>query len=204
MGTSGTARRANFSYSGIVVNAASAALFLYISGHGAAIFRDGLRLALISFLLSAALWAQIDFIAMVINTTATMTCQVALIFTTFFDQLGRFSIEQYLLWAIHSGDAATGWQRFLMQSAIGLRFVLGMVFVGLSRPQFDPVCVPISSVLPIAILVVALDAAIIAGLAIQSFSSGKVREVREGQPGAVRSKSILLVIVGMAIWTAVG
>lgn len=189
--------------SGIIVNAASAALFLYIRGHGSAIFRDGPRLVLITFLLSAALWAQIDFITTVVDTTATTSCQVGIIFTTFFDQLARFSIEQYLLWAINSGTKS-GLQQILPQALLGVRFVLGMVFVGFSRPLFDPVCVPHSSVLPLAILVVALDAVIIAGLAGLAFSAGLVTDVRENRAGAARSKSILLVIVGSAIWTAVG
>ncbi len=188
--------------SGIVVNSASAALFLCINGHGSAIFRDGLRLALITFLLSGALWAQVDFVLSAIDMTTIMPCQIGILFTTFFDQVARFSIEQHTLWAINSGSKS-GVQHMLVQALLGVRFVLGMVFVGFSRPQFNPVCVPVSSVLPVAVIVVALDAVIIAALAIRAFSAGLVKEVRQNEPGSLRSKSILLVIVGFAIWTAV-
>ena len=196
------AGEANISNSGFVVNAASAALFLYINGHGSSIFRDGQRLVLITFLLSAALWAQVDFITTVIDARATMSCQIGIIFNTLFDQLARFSIEQYLLWAINSGTKP-GASQMIMQTIVGGRFVLGMVFVGLSRPLADPICLPRSSVLPVAIVVVAVDAAIILSLTWMAFSAGLVRHVRGHEEAAPRSKSILLVILGFAIWTGV-
>ncbi|KAJ9151418.1 hypothetical protein NKR23_g3241 [Pleurostoma richardsiae] len=184
---------------GIVVNAASAALFLNVKGQGPAL-RDGLRLVLITFFLSSALWAQVDFITTLINTDATSSCQIAIVFTTLFDQLARFSIEQCLLWAINGGAGASTGQ-MIAQGLVAARFILGGVFVGLSRPQFKPVCVPTSSVLPVAIVVVALDAVIIATLAGRAFSVGIVKSVRENGPESGRGKAILLVIVGVAVWT---
>ena len=185
-----------------MVNAASAALFLYINGHGSSIFRDGQRLVLITFLLSAALWAQVDFITTVIDAKATMSCQIGIIFTTLFDQLARFSIEQYLLWAINTGTKP-GAQQMIAQLLLGGRFALGMVFVGLSRPLADPVCLARSSVLPVAIVLIAVDAVIILTLTWLAFSAGLVRHVRGQETEAPRSKSILLVILGFTIWTAV-
>ena len=131
-----------------------------------------------------------------------MSCQIGIIFNTLFDQLARFSIEQYLLWAINSG-AKAGAQQMVMQVVLGGRLVVGMVFVGLSRPLADPICLPRSSVLPVAIVVIALDAALILGLAWLAISAGFLRHIRGHEQEAPRSKSILLVIVGFAIWTAV-
>lgn len=91
----------------------------------------------------------------------------------------------------------------MLQAGIAGRFVLGAVFVGFSRPQFNPACVPRSSMLPVAIVVVAMDAVLVTALAITAFTSGVVREVRGGRAGSGRSKSILLVIIAFAIWTAV-
>ncbi|EFX01535.1 hypothetical protein CMQ_6477 [Grosmannia clavigera kw1407] len=186
---------------GIVVNAASAALFLHASSHGNSIFRDGQRLVLAVFFLSAALWAQTDFISIAINTTATGSCQVGVIISTFFDQLGRFSIEQYLLWTINNG-AKAGVQQMISQVLVAIRFVLGAVFIGLSRPYFDPVCVPTTSVFAVGIIVVALDAFIVVLLAIRAINSNSATEVRAGQSSSGRSNAVLLVIATFAVWTA--
>jgi hypothetical protein len=186
-----------------VVNAASAALLLFTRGHGSSIFRDGLRLVLITFLLASALWAQIDFITTVIDTkSGTMSCQVGLIFSTFFDQLGRFAMEQYLLWAmVTPGKSSAG--GMITQVLIATRFVVGGVFVGFTRPQVDAFCVARSSVMPVALTIVALDAVIIASLAARALMTGLVADVREGKASSPRSKCILSVMVGFVIWTAV-
>lgn len=186
-----------------MVNAASAALFLHVSGNGSAIFKDGLRLVLITFLLSAALWAQVAFIATVIDTTTnSMPCQVGVIFSTLFDQLGRFAVEQYLLWAMNTGGKMSI-AELLPQLLVVARFVVGMVFVGFSRTQVEPVCVATSSVLPVAIVVIALDGVLIAIFAARAFMTGLVSDVQANNSSASRSKSVLLVMVGFAIWTGV-
>ncbi|KAH8904441.1 hypothetical protein BR93DRAFT_970966 [Coniochaeta sp. PMI_546] len=187
---------------GIVVNAASAALFLFTRGHGSSIFRDGLRLVLITFLLTSALWAQIDFITTVIDTTSgTMSCQVGLIFSTLFDQLGRFAMEQYLLWAmVTPGKTSAG--GMISQIFIAARFIAGGVFVGFTRPQVDTFCVATSSVMPVAITVIALDGLVITSLAARAFMTGLVADAQEGKASSSRSKAILFVMVGFVIWTA--
>lgn len=186
-----------------MVNAASAALFLFTRGHGSSIFRDGLRLVLITFLLTSALWAQIDFITTVIDTTSgTMSCQVGLIFSTLFDQLGRFAMEQYLLWAmVTPGKTSAG--GMISQIFIAARFIAGGVFVGFTRPQVDTFCVASSSVMPVAITVIALDGLVIASLAARAFMTGLVADAQEGKASSSRSKAILFVMVGFVIWTAV-
>lgn len=186
-----------------MVNAASAALFLHISGHGTAIFRDGLRLVLILFLLSSALWAQVAFIATVLDTTSsTMPCRVGIIFSTLFDQIGRFAVEQYLLWAMNTGGRMSVAQ-LIPQVLVVVRFVAGMVFVGYTRPQTDTVCVATSSALPTSIVVIALDGVLIAVFVARAFMTRLVADVQANNSSAARSKSVLLVLVGFAIWTGV-
>jgi hypothetical protein len=190
-------------HSGIVVNAASAALFLFTRGHGSSIFRDGLRLVLITFLLTSALWAQIDFITTVIDTTSgTMSCQIGLIFSTLFDQMGRFAMEQYLLWAmVTPGKSSAG--GMITQVFIAARFVMGGVFVGFTRPQVDTFCVARSDLMPVALTVIALDGVIIASLAARALMTGLVADAHEGRASSSRSKCILFVMGGFVIWTAV-
>lgn len=187
----------------MVVNAASAALFLFSRGRGSSIFRDGPRLVLITFLLMSALWAFIDFITTVIDTTnGTTGCQVGVIFATLFDQMGRFAMEQYLLWVmVTPGKLSAG--NKVTQALIAARFVVGGVFVGFTRPQVDTFCVARSSVLPVAIVVIVLDGLIIASLAVGAFTSGLVADAREGKASSPRSKCILFVMAGFVIWTAV-
>ncbi|KAI8151216.1 hypothetical protein K4K54_011833 [Colletotrichum sp. SAR 10_86] len=186
---------------GIVLNAASAAVFLFAKGHGSKIFRDGLRLVLITFLASAALWAQIDFAALTIDPTAISGCQVAVIFTTIFDQLARFAIEQYLLWAINSNaKAPTG--AIIPQAVIGTRFVLGAVFVGFQKPQIATVCVSKTDVLPIGVVIMVTDFLIIGMLAFRASSLGLIAEAKSGQAGAQGKKAVLWIMGGHGAWTA--
>ncbi|KAF9876025.1 hypothetical protein CkaCkLH20_06471 [Colletotrichum karsti] len=186
---------------GIVLNAASAAVFLFAKGHGSKIFRDGLRLVLITFLASAALWAQIDFAALTIDPTAISGCQVAVIFATIFDQLARFAIEQYLLWAINS-NAKTPTGAMIPQAVIGTRFILGAVFVGFQKPQIATVCVSKTDVLPIGVVIMITDFLIIGMLAFRANSLGLITEARSGRPSSQNKKAVLWTMVGFAVWTA--
>lgn len=190
--------------SGAIVNAASAAVFLYIKGNGSSIFRDGLRLVLITFLLSSALWAQIDFITTLIDIqTSSSPCQIGIIFATIFDQLARFSVEQYLLWAMNSSLSKFSVGQLIPQVLIWARFVAGAVFVGFTRPQVDSFCVATSSMLPVAIVVIVLDLLIILLLAFRAISTGLVADIQRGKSDAGRSKMVTLVMLGFTIWTAV-
>jgi hypothetical protein len=146
------------------------------------------------FLFLAALWALIDFINLNIRTSTT-SCQVALVFSTLSDQLARVGIEQFLLWSIGDGTKATMAQ-LVMQSILGVRFIVGIVLVGFTRPDFIPVCVARTSLLPIAILVLVLDVIIIATLAVVSLW---IEVPKRGQ-----SKELILIVIGFALWTGVG
>lgn len=189
--------------SGIVVNSASAGLFLNVKGHGSSIFRDGKRLVLVLFLLSAALWAQIDFITTLIDPTATASCQLGVIFLTIFDQLARFSVEQHLLWVINDG-MKPGALQYILQALLAARLVLGGVFVGLSKPEFNTVCVPVSSILIVAIITVIVDAVIIVGLAAKAISAGVFGKMQDGGQASSRGKAVVAVLAGLVIWMGVG
>ncbi|EHA54415.1 hypothetical protein MGG_01299 [Pyricularia oryzae 70-15] len=190
---------------GIVVNAASAALFLSIKAGNGSIFRDGQRLVLATFLLSAALWAQIGFITTAVDVDAASVCSITAIFTTVFDQLARFSIEQFLLWAINNG-APGGVGQYFQQAVLLARFAVGFVFVGFTRRQSTEVCAPISSMLPIAIIVVALDVVVLAMLTGRAYTIGVFSSAKASpdsvRRGAARGKAIVAILVGFAIWTA--
>ncbi|KAK0641226.1 hypothetical protein B0T16DRAFT_211581 [Cercophora newfieldiana] len=182
---------------GFVVNAASAALFLYTKGHGS-IFRDSERLVLLLFLLSAALWAQIDFVTVLLDVRrSSMSCQVGIIFATVLDQLARFSIEQYLVWAMNHGQKPTVWQMVPQFVVLG-RFVAGAVFAGFTRPQIDTFCVATSSTFPVAVVVIVLDVVTLLLLTARAFSSAN--EVKASE--LARRVSHKLVLLGFSIWTA--
>ncbi|KAF3011353.1 hypothetical protein E8E14_007624 [Neopestalotiopsis sp. 37M] len=187
MATSGTVQAliAAFFF-GILVNTSSAGLFLYIKGHGSTIFRDGLRLALILFLASSALWAQVEFLSTLIDSNASSTCQAAVVISSLFDQLARVSIEQFLIWAI-AKDGRKSAAGLATQVLLLARFVVGMVFVGVTKPQFNSTCVPLSSIEPVAITTIALDAVILTAIAALALSA------RSG-------KTVLLILASLAIW----
>lgn len=177
-------------------------MFLNVIGHGSSIFRDGKRLVLNTFLLTAALWAQIDFIATLISPTATSSCQIGVIFTTLFDQLARFSIEQHLLWVISDGTKA-GALQYIMQALLTARFILGIVFVVLSKPNFNLVCVSFSSVFIVAAVVVAVDAVVLLGLFGQAIVAGVFSRMADGGQSSTRGKAVIAVMVGLALWMGV-
>jgi hypothetical protein len=153
------------------------------------------------FLFLAALWALTDFINLTITSSRT-ACQAALVFSTLSDQLARVGVEQFFLWSVGRGTKLTI-DGLVLQAILGVRTVLGLVLVGVTRPDFAPVCVARTSALPIAILVLALDAIIIGMLAARALSTSMPKG---GQPNMQQdqSKALILSIVGFSVWTAVG
>lgn len=180
----------------------AAPLYLCLRGQGLNIFRDRLRLVLITFVASSALWALIAFIATLMDPANPTGCQVAVIFAAFFDQVARCAMEQYLLWAINSGLKISP-DTFAPQLVLVIRFFLGGVYVGFQRPQLDPVCQPTNEMNAIGIAVAATDAVVIALFVLRSFVIGLVKDVRESRPGARRSKALLLLIATLLLWTGV-
>jgi hypothetical protein len=158
------------------------------------------------FLLFAALWAQIDFINLMLPNTSPTACQALLVFSTMFDQLARVGIEQFLLWSVrHQGTKVTagGW---ILQGILVVRLVAGGVLVSFTRPQFAPACVARTSVLPASIVVLALDVIIIGVLIIRAVSLGVFGGQRGNESDSIQdqSRALALSIGGFTVWTAVG
>ncbi|KAJ8121438.1 hypothetical protein ONZ43_g2111 [Nemania bipapillata] len=191
---------AAFSF-GILFNAASAALVLFVKGHGSAIYRDGLRLVLILFLIASSSWALVQFLSTLIDPSATSTCQVAVIFSSLFDQLGRVFVEQYLAWAVPKGDTKAGFS-LVPQILVFGRFFVGIAFTAVTRTQFKPTCAPVSSIRAVSITTIALDAVIIGLLMIQAFSNGQAGKDTSSQPIILRAKTVRFVVAGVAVWLA--
>ncbi|KAH7359159.1 hypothetical protein B0T11DRAFT_209692, partial [Plectosphaerella cucumerina] len=185
---------------GLTFQAGAGAFFLYVQGQGKKLFRDGLRLALTTFIASAALWSQIAFSATLVDPTSSLGCQVAVIFSSFFDQLARFTLEQYLLWAINSGLKKAP-DTFVPQGILMIRLVVGGIFVGFQRPQVFPVCQTSSGMFAIGIAVAATDLIMILIFLARAVMIGLLQDVREKRPGMQRSKAILFLIAGLALWT---
>ncbi|KAI0912026.1 hypothetical protein F4823DRAFT_560426 [Ustulina deusta] len=184
---------------GILFNAASTALVLYIRSNGSAIYRDGLRLVLILFFLASLSWALVEFLATLIDPSASTTCQVAVVFSSLFDQFGRVFVEQYLVWAVPKGDTKTAFSLIPQILVVG-RFFVGIAFTAVTRTQFKPTCAPISSIRAVSITSIALDGVIIGLLLIQAFSSGAARKEPGSHSIALNYKAARLTVVGVALW----
>ena len=111
------------------------------------------------------------------------------------------AIEQFLLWSVGHKTKVTV-ERLVLQAILGVRVVVGVVLVGFTRPEFAPVCIARTSLLPVGIVVLALDIIIIGVLIIRALSSGIFR-VWSNTPQR-QSKALILTIVGFTLWTGVG
>jgi hypothetical protein len=157
------------------------------------------------FLIFTALWAQTDFLNLMITSMTSSTCQITLICSTTFDQMARVTMEQYLLWAVgHETKVTT--ERLTLQAFLVIRLVAGGLFVGFTRPQFEPVCVARSSLLPAPIMIIALDAIVIGVLVVRASSLGMFRDLGDVQSSTrqEQSRALLSCIAGFSVWTAVG
>ena len=181
-----------------MAEAACAAAFLCLKASGPPIFQDSLRLVLVIFLSSSALWAIIDFVSL--NNEAPSGCQVTVTFGAAFDQLARSAFQQFLLWGMNGG-VRLSWTTFVPQLAVVCRFVLGGVFVGFQRPDFRPVCVTSTLVMPLGVSLLGVDAIIffilLAKLTVVGDNTKKGSEERK------RSKVLLIAVGGAGLWTAV-
>ncbi|KAI1190829.1 hypothetical protein F5B17DRAFT_22576 [Nemania serpens] len=186
---------------GILFNAASAALVLYVKGHGSAIYRDGLRLVLILLLFASSSWAFVEFLATLIDPSAASTCQVAVVFSSLFDQSGRVFAEQYLVWAVPKGDVKTPLS-LVPQILVFGRLFVGIAFTAVTRTQFKPTCAPVSSVRAVSITTITLDAVIIGLLSIQAFASGQAKTSAGSHSVTPNTQTVRLALVGVAVWWA--
>ncbi|KAI1108142.1 hypothetical protein F5Y14DRAFT_460116 [Nemania sp. NC0429] len=191
---------AAFSF-GILFNSASAALVLYIKGHGSAIYRDGLRLVLILLLFASSSWAFVEFLATLIDTSAPSTCQVAVVFSSLFDQFGRVFAEQYLVWAVPGSDVKTVLS-LVPQILVFGRFFVGIAFTAVTRTQFNPTCAPVSSIRAVSITTITLDAIIIGLLSIQAFVGGRAKTSVGSHSKKPNIQTVRLTVLGVAVWWA--
>lgn len=167
------------------------------------IFRDWLRLALIAFLITSGLWALMSLISTLIGDGAITACQVIIVFASVFDQISRVTLEQFLLGAMKSGFAMSI-STFILQAMIVIRFILGGVLIGVQRPQFKLMCVASNLLFPLGIATFVLDLLISAVAIGGIISSGVIKNIRERNSLAPRSRGLVLIMAGFLVWTTVG
>ena len=187
------------------------AVFLSFKNQGATLFRHALRLVLVIFFSCSGLWALTSFIATLIDTIGSSglsQCHIAISFASSFDQLARIAFLQFLLWAICPAAKSLLFTLGL-QGAIFLRFVLGGVFTGVQRPQFDPSCVARSIVMPLGVAILIVDCIFPTVFLIHAItqkpSQNAIGKVVGASPkaGSGSRKSHVLNIAAFGIWTAV-
>ncbi|KAF4976677.1 hypothetical protein FZEAL_6691 [Fusarium zealandicum] len=201
--TSSTSRQAlvaAFSF-GLVVHAATATVLLVFRGRAASIIRDGPRLAFIIFLMSSILWAQVELVALLLDINSPTNCQITIIFSSLFDQLSRVSMQQSLLWITNRDYKPSPTGALIGQCYVLLRFILGGVFTGIQRPQLDAVCQAHTSILPVGVVVSAIDAVFVAFLLTTVTYRGRAKGAWEVH-GTRQDRSLLSITVSLGIWTA--
>ncbi|KAH7238900.1 hypothetical protein BKA59DRAFT_503009 [Fusarium tricinctum] len=186
---------------GLVAHAGTAALFLIFSKRASKIIRDAPRLALVAFLISSALWAQIDFASFLLNIDSKSGCQVMVTFASIFDQFARVSIQQSLLWIFSTHSLASLTEIAIMQGFLVLRLILGGVFVGIQRPQMAGVCLTMTSIVPVGITVSVVDTAFVAFLLMRIISRGNYSDTQKGSISPGQSRAAALIVLGLVIWT---
>ncbi|KFG85012.1 hypothetical protein MANI_018519 [Metarhizium anisopliae] len=184
---------------GAVVCASLGTVLFHLRGGALSLFRGDLRLVLAGFLLFASLWAVDGFVATFIDQTSASGCQIAVAFAAAFDQLARIVLEEFLFWAMKSDTRATCGVLF-PQAVFFLRFIIGGVFVGVQRPQFDPVCVATNLLWPLGVAVLCTDAFIVLTLVTRASSVGVFRDMRVKGPVGSRSRGIALIMMALGLW----
>lgn len=104
-----------------------------------------------------------------------------------------------MLWAVNGGIKVTKLS-LAMQGALLVRFILGAIFVGVQRPQFEPVCVARNLILPIGVIVMVTDVAMVAALSTKVVLAKKSNALR---PELSRNNALIYVTAGLGIWTGV-
>ncbi|XEU95426.1 hypothetical protein FSHL1_000710 [Fusarium sambucinum] len=185
---------------GLVAHAGTAAIF-FLNKRTSKITRDAPRLALIAFLISSALWAQLQFGAFLLNTDSTSSCQVMIVFASTFDQFARVCMQQSLLWTFSAFSLVSLTEVGIMQGLVVLRLILGGIFVGFQRPQLETVCVTMTAVLPVGITVSVTDTAFMAFLLIRVISRGVYSDNQKGAITSNQSRAVAVIVLGFIIWT---
>ncbi|ODA82303.1 hypothetical protein RJ55_00810 [Drechmeria coniospora] len=185
---------------GIVFCVAIATTVLYSLGGVSSLLHNGPRLVLVVFLTSSFLWAFVSFVGTLVDSTNTVGCQVAVTFSSLFDQLARVFLEEFLFFAMKP-DFSLSVGTILPQVLIVVRFILGGIFVGVRGSQFKPVCVGKTRVLGLAIAVLLSDVVVILLLVVRASTLGVLRRLAEKTATGARSKALIFVLAGLALWT---
>lgn len=104
-----------------------------------------------------------------------------------------------MLWAVNGGVKVSKLS-LALQGALLVRFILGAVFVGVQRPQFEPVCVASNLILPIGIIVMVADMAMVMVLSIKAALAKKDSALR---PELSRTNTLIFFTAGFGFWTGV-
>jgi hypothetical protein len=129
---------------------------------------------------------------------------VTIIASTFFDQAARVIIGGFLLWSV-GHVKKTPVENSGLCALMGIRIVMGAIFVGYARPQFAPVCVARSDFLPASVAVMVLDMIIVGVVAIRVFTLGLLDVIREVRSSTKQEQSKALVYCtgGLLLWMLV-
>jgi hypothetical protein len=156
------------------------------------------------FLVFAALWSQIEFLTLMMPTTMPGVCSAAVIVSSTLDQLARVMMEQFLLWSVGHGSKMTT-ERLILQGVLLLRIVAGGILVGFTRSDFAPTCVARTSILPVGIVVLALDAVIFSVLIARALSLGMFSDMKDkNSSNRQKNRALVFSVIGFGLWTAVG
>lgn len=188
--------------SGLIVCAALGTIIFHLRGGIFSFFRGGLRLVLAGFLLFAALWALIGFVATFIDTSSPSGCQIAVVFSSAFDELARITLQEFLFWAIKC-DLKASFGVLFPQAIIFVRAIVGAILVAVQRPQFAPVCVTATLFWPIGVVVLVMDAFIVVMLLTRASYVGIYRDMKSSGSDGVRAKALILTTVASGIWIPV-
>jgi len=114
-------------------------------------------------------------------------------------------IAGFLLWSVAHVSKTTP-EKVLLATLIVARAVAGAIFTGFVRPQFEPVCVPRSSLLPASIIVVGLDCFILGLIVVRIFTLhiwGDHGDVRLSTR-RVQNRALVVTTTGYFVWVTVG
>lgn len=122
---------------GILLHAAQSSFYATLRGHVRTLPLYRRRVLLLSFLLTVSLYALGQFVVLLLLEDTP--CQVAVVFSTIFDQLSRVLAFAFVAGKI-TEETHHKFEKVGLYGAILLRFLLGAVIVGFTRIQFIPVC----------------------------------------------------------------
>ncbi|KAM3507941.1 hypothetical protein MY11210_006933 [Beauveria gryllotalpidicola] len=190
---------------GLVALASTSTACLFTFGNrrlrGNAPLRNGLRLVLVTFLLSAALWSIMDFAATLITADANLPCQILVSVAAGFDQLARIAFEQFLLLRIKSKSISKS--IYVLQALIPVRFILAGVLIAVQRPQTYPVCIAKNILLPLGITTLVTDAVIVCVFFVLIWIKTRSNSTSSVQNSNLApAKIVCFLTAGFAAWLA--